>query len=94
MPKLLRPRQEFPTPLFRVFLAVAAPAVGALPGWILIPRWDNPRPYLAILGFACFLIALLVGSAQRLLRAAGFGALGALVVVFAEYVAHSYSQLD
>lgn len=94
MPKIIRPRQEFPTPLFRVSLAVLAPALGGLPGWIAFPRWDNPRSYLFILGFACFVVAVLVGSTQRLVRAAAIGAIGVLVVVFAEYVAHRYSQLD
>ena len=94
MPKILRPRQEFPTPLFLAFVAVAAPLLGGLPGWIAFPRWDNPRPYLLILGFACLLVALLVGTAHRLVRAACIGALGILLVVFAEYVAFRFSQLD
>jgi hypothetical protein len=81
MPKVLRPRQEFPTPLFRAFLAVAAPLVGSIPGWVFIPRWENPRGYLLVLGFACLVVAVLVATSRRLVRAAVLGALVILVGV-------------
>ena len=94
MPKIIRPRQEFPTPLFRAFLAVAAPALGGLPGWIAFPRWESARAYLLILGFGCLVVAVLVGSARRLVRAAVIGVVAVLALEFALYVAHAYSQLD
>jgi hypothetical protein len=45
MPKLLRPRQDFPTPAFRGFVALVAALLGIAPGaillgtsgWVLLP---------------------------------------------------------
>jgi hypothetical protein len=62
MPKLLRPRREFPTPLFRAFAGALAGGLGGLPIWIFAPRWDNPRPALAVTGVAAFVAAVLVAS--------------------------------
>ena len=36
MPKLLRPRQEFPTPLFKVTLPLLVLAAVALVVWLLV----------------------------------------------------------
>jgi hypothetical protein len=36
MPKLLRPRQEFPTPLFRVTLPLLVAAAIALVVWLIV----------------------------------------------------------
>jgi len=36
MPKIIRPRQEFPTPLFKVTLALLVAAAVALVVWLIV----------------------------------------------------------
>jgi hypothetical protein len=53
MAKLLRPRDEFPTPLFRIFVGVVAAGVAAAPGFLVFRG--------VLLGVHVFLVAA-VGS--------------------------------
>ena len=83
MTTLLRPRHEFPTPLFRLTIGALAGVLGGLPGWILIPRWTgNTDVYLAVLAVVAAAIALLVAlrssDGWRLATAAAYGVVAML----------------
>jgi hypothetical protein len=85
MPNMLRPRDEFPTPLFAVVVGAAAAGVGGLPGWVLFHG-----PLLAVHAVATALALALVvtkgTSGKLLLRYATVAAVGMLVVSAAEFL--------
>jgi hypothetical protein len=83
MPKIVRPRHEFPTPLFRAFVGALAGALGGLPIWIAAPHWANPSPALAVAGFAAFVDAVLVASLGEAPRRLAIGFVVGLVVLLA-----------
>ena len=78
MPKVLRPREEFPTPLFRLFSCLAAAVGGALPGLMLL-GWGNG--YTLALLLAAAVIGSVAAARGRRLRIAAALAFLALVVV-------------
>jgi hypothetical protein len=78
MPKVLRPRQEFPTPLFRLFCCLAAAVAGALPG-LMFAGWDNG--YTLALLLAAVVIGSVAAVRGRRLRLAATVAFLALIVV-------------
>jgi hypothetical protein len=81
MPKVLRPRQEFPTPLFRMCSCIGAALGGALPGLMLV-GWGNG--YTVALLFAAVVVGLVAaarGGAGRRLRVALALAVLAMIVV-------------
>ena len=79
MPKVLRPRQEFPTPLFRMFSCIGAALVGASPGLALL-GWGNG--YTA----ALLAIATVVGSVAAVRAGTGRRLRAALAIVIATMI--------
>src|SRR3954447_16031944 len=81
MPKVLRPRQEFPTPLFRMFSCVGAALGGALPGLMLVGFGDRYTVVLVVSAVVVGSIAATRGGTGRRLRVALALAVLAMIVV-------------
>jgi hypothetical protein len=81
MPNVLRPRQEFPTPLFRMCSCIGAALGGALPGLLLL-GWSGGYA-VGLLGGAVVVgsIAAAHGGTGRRLRTALILAALAMIVV-------------
>ena len=81
MPKLLRPRQEFPTPLFRLCSCIGAALGGALPGLLLLGWSSGYTVALLALAVVAGSVAALRAETGRRLRTALILAALAMVVV-------------
>jgi hypothetical protein len=81
MPKLLRPRQEFPTPLFRMCSCIGAAVGGALPGLLLL-GWSDGYTVGLLTGAVVIgsIAAARGGTGSRLRTALILAALAMLVV--------------
>jgi hypothetical protein len=81
MPKVLRPRQEFPTPLFRMCSCIAAALGGALPGLMLVGWGNGYTVALLLAAVVVGSVAAARGGVGRRLRVALALAVLAMIVV-------------
>lgn len=76
MPKLLRPRQESPTPAFRAVIAIVAALLGVAPAALLLA----PNGWVALPATAALISIPFVATRSRLARAAAIAVLALLVI--------------
>ena len=92
MPNVLRPRQEFPTPLFALVVGVLAAGIAGLPGWLFFRGPPLVLHALASAG-AIALVIVRGTSARRLLRSATL-AIALMVVVLAVELVIAFLTAD
>lgn|SRR6185503_13403335 len=81
MPKVLRPRQEFPTPLFRLCSCIGAALGGALPGLMLLGWSGGYTVALLVAAVVVGSVAAARGGTGRRLRVALAIVIATMIVV-------------